>query len=206
MGRLYSEKEDSIVVTLDEQKEEVCKLKLINFISLASPLIGVRCLQSNLMHYGTKLFYYRGTGSQLVLEDSYKKPLLLEMCKLDSSYYKSLKSCKIRVTLCSTPKEEWRVPYQSSAITSFKEFKCPDKKIGDLVVRILDDFKDNDIQNDQKFYKGDSKEQMMDEIITNLRKLDWIRIEVELLHGQAAILTESRKEVVETILKFISFD
>jgi hypothetical protein len=202
MGLLFDSDEDVIKINLN--KTDSIPLKLENFVSLASPLIGVQGLQNGISTLGTKVYFFMGTGSQLSLDDSEEHPLIFQMNSIDSMEYQALKSCKKRITICSTHSDEWKVPYQSSAIVPWKTLKMEINSEKMVNAIHFDEENEIPIEDDEKFYENNPKSKLIEKMIQNLRRMNWIRVDVNLYHPQAAILTEGRKEVIECLVEILN--
>lgn len=214
MGSLFDNEKQKIVVQL---KEKCLIFQLENYVAMASPLISVRCLVSTFFHYGMKAFFYKGTGNEMLLDDSNQSEEAM-ICKLASpklNYYQALKSCKRRIALCSCKKDETKVAYQSSAIAPYRDISdnqtdkskpLPHLK-SKLVKSVCYDEEGafiEDLKNVDKsrfYFNGDSKATWIAKMISNLRQMSWMRADVDLYHAQAAIVNENRSEIADLVLK-----
>ncbi|KAG2389233.1 hypothetical protein C9374_014633 [Naegleria lovaniensis] len=209
----------------DEPNERYLSLELMNFIALASPLISVRCLLAPYLYVGLKIAFFWGTGNEMVLEDgnSDKKPFIYEMNDGKSKYFKALEICKKRMTLCSVKQDEDKVPYQTSAIIPLKfgeehNGMHHSKKCKELVhlktIHVKHVFVDEPYafssldtmvvgskKNNFFYFENDSKKDLIFEMIENLRAMEWIRIEIDLYHRQAAVINRNRKDILTVISK-----
>eukprot|EP01080_Neovahlkampfia_damariscottae_P003852 gene3852-7012_t len=156
MGKLYNEDNKTINIKIEDR---IVKMKIINFVSMASPLLGVSCLSSSFLEFGTKMYFFNGTGSQLVLDDDNKSPIIYKMNSLDSNEYKSLSEAKNRITICSSLHDEWKVPYQSSGIIPWKDLKFNTKE-GEIISDIHEDDEGIPEEGKMKYYDKNSKNEM----------------------------------------------
>jgi hypothetical protein len=212
MGSLFDEEEGHIVVTTKNKK---IKLKLINFVSLATPMIGVRGLQSSFLYYGTKIAYWLGTGPQLVLgkknylikDDDIKEPLLYKLSHEKYNYFKALNSCKIRITISTALNDEKIVPYQSSAMVTWKKLKIKEKineneKILELSYDKADEIpkQSKEEEEEENIFDGCEKKDIIMSMINSLRKMDWIRLDAELYHKEITKLI-GHDEILKELFK-----
>jgi hypothetical protein len=209
MGKLYDAESDRIVVKKDDIKIE---MKLVNFVALASPLVSVRALVPSWVYYGMKVIFYAGTASQMLLEDDREHPLIAVMNDSESDYFKALASCKQRITVCSAIDSEFKVPYQASAMIPHA-LKTPKSGLSvsdeSLISEYISGYHTDDVGafceefEGKRYYDYESKhyQQMLETMITNLRKMSWVRIDVQLSHAQAAIINENRAVIAQLVCK-----
>lgn len=225
-GLLFDTKENIISFDLSfsrssdmndyDQEKLNFRLTPINYISLASPHLGVSGLVSDLIGSGMKLLFYNGIGSELLLDDDDRIFFLLATSE---PYINALKSFRNRFSYSSCSENEWRVPYPSSAISPFYYKKERAKPMntetktfyflkGDhhLKENEIDPFTPNLKENhDARYYFNESeeKQQLLETMIESLHSMSWCVTDVDLLHAQVAVLNSHRKEIVDHVLDII---
>lgn len=114
-----------------------------------------------------------------MLEDG-DKPLLLQMTKPDSNFYKSLAMFKHRCLYANVTKD-LHVPYSTAAISSKNPYleKLSTLKFNAKYPRILEEAEPEEQNEDLNCcFKHDPKRDILREMLSNLRTLTWQRVGV----------------------------
>jgi len=180
----------------------------LNYISLASPHLGIACLQTWWSKFGTSLWFCRGTASDLLLEDHPTLPLLLQMTLIDSPYFLALQSFKTRITYASCSIKEWKVPYATSAMVPWMWGYKENQNETSCIINVHEDLQGQipvapeDILS-QCYFKGEDKDKVVETMMNNLHQLSWTRVDVNLLHGQVAVINTKRSDIMDHIKQHI---
>jgi len=201
----YSSDHEYFCITIKWRGENTTlQLKPINYVSLASPHLGISGLCSYSLEFATK-WIFQDSGTQLVLGDPEK--LLYKMAS-DDLFFNSLFQFKKRITYASASTQEWKVPYPSSAILPYL-FSSEQNK-GTLLGEgclLAEHFDEPDVvplyENQELYYVGMPMETTLSEMIKSLHRMSWHRVDVNLTHAQVAVVNSSREEIAKHLCKYL---
>jgi len=149
-------------------------------------------------------YLFQGTGTQLALQDEQK--LLFNMATSDQ-FLDPLRSFQKRVSYASTPTDEWRVPYPSSAMCAyyFGDLPTHELKSSNPFIEGERFFKENEIpksqsQNSKVYFKDSGFEEPLNLMIASLHSMTWHTIDVNLTHAQTAVINSSRDDLAKHVL------
>ena len=149
-------------------------------------------------------------------------PLLVWMADEELPFLRSLASFKRRILFCGTPRNESRVPYASSAIVDWPFYPDQNDKSGEegedgakqeyIVGEHNDDTPSGSSPayphegSISRYYDAEEEEvkRHIERMIGGLRTLTWHRVDINLLHPQAAVLNKSREELVVKLFSLLN--
>lgn len=169
------------------------KLKPKNYISLASPHLGVRRPPTNIYNSTVSFFVktvLARTGKQLALEDDCPH-LLVEISKPDSPHYQGLCLFKKKILYCNIA-NDLQVPFTTSSILAKNPFKDGQKKLLFSNLKFMNEYNcvletpiPTSTPNLEETYLRDDKRTYLREMLIHLQKIDWERVGVHFPHFMA---------------------
>lgn len=160
------------------------QIKPENLITIATPHVGSRRPPNGFFNHAALLVTRNAfsiTGKQLMVEDQRTEgPILLEMSRPESKYFKALELFSTRILFANVA-NDIQVNYSTAAILPCNPHTKGSTLSGSVMV-----FKEFDHKvfletlSEEEFFRRDAKREILVEILKNLQQLEWKRIDVYL--------------------------